>query len=112
VVRVHANGSQTLDLTFQCDSSGQNCTNAPINFGSDQLVLVLYGTGIRGFSSSVQATIGNVSLPVAYAGAQPIAPGLDQINVPLPASLQGRGQLFLAVTVDGQTTNMVQVAFQ
>jgi uncharacterized protein (TIGR03437 family) len=112
VVRVHADGSQTIELTFQCDSSGQNCTNAPINFGADQLALVLYGTGIRGFSSSVQVTVGNVSLPVAYAGAQPTTPGLDQINVPLPSSLQGRGQLVLTISMDGQTTNMVQMAFQ
>ncbi len=116
VIRVHADGSQDFSLTFSCDSSGQNCANVPIAFSntSDQLVLVLYGTGIRGASSmaAVIANIGNLNLPVAFAGAQPTLAGLDQVNVSLPVSLHGRGQVVVTVTVDGQATNMVQVAFQ
>jgi uncharacterized protein (TIGR03437 family) len=114
VISVHPDGSQSIALTFRCDPSGQNCVNVPIDFGdgSNQLTLVLYGTGIRGFSAGVQATINNIPLSVAHAGAQPTLAGLDQVNVPLPISLRGRGQLVVVVSVDGQATNMVQVAFQ
>ncbi len=116
VVRVHSDGSQELSPTFSCDSFGQNCVNVPISFSnpSDQLTLVLYGTGIRGASSmaAVTASIGNLNLPVAFAGAQPTLPGLDQANVPLPAALKGRGQIVVTVTVDGQATNMVQISVQ
>ncbi len=114
VITTHADGSQSLSLTFTCDPSGQNCVNAPINFGggSNQLTLVLYGTGIRGYSASVVANIANLNLPVAYAGAQPTYAGLDQLNISLPSSLAGLGQVVVTVTVDGQATNMVQIAFQ
>jgi uncharacterized protein (TIGR03437 family) len=113
VITTHADGSQSLVLTFTCDSSGQNCASAPIGFGgaSNQLTLVLYGTGIRGYSSSVVANIANLNLPVAYAGAQPTYAGLDQVNIALPSSLAGLGQVVVTVTVDGQATNMVQIAF-
>jgi len=115
LIRVHPDGSEDLSFTFSCDSSGQNCANVPIAFTNpaDQLVLVLYGTGIRGAAkSSVTATIGNLTLPVDYAGPQPTFAGLDQVNVTLPSTLAARGQLVLVVTVNGQATNMVQVAFQ
>jgi uncharacterized protein (TIGR03437 family) len=74
---------------------------------------VLCGTGIRGLSSpaSITAAIGNVNARVQYAGPQGI-PGLDQVNLYLPAMLKGRGQLPMTVTVNGQTSNMVQIAFQ
>ena len=115
VIYTHPDGSTRVVLTFSCDSPG-NCTNTPISFGdgSNALTLVLYGTGIRGASSmsNVQVNIANLNLPVSFAGAQPTISGLDQVNVSLPQSLQGRGQVVVTVTVDGQATNMVQVAFQ
>jgi uncharacterized protein (TIGR03437 family) len=115
VIYGHADGSGSLAFTFTCNASG-SCTNLPISFaeGPEGVTLVLYGTGIRGRSSlaNVQVNIANLNLPVLYAGAQPTIPGLDQVNVSLPSSLQGLGQLVLTVTVDGQATNMVQVAFQ
>jgi len=38
--------------------------------------------------------------------------GLDQVNVTLPSTLKGRGQLIVTVTVNGQATNMAQLLFQ
>jgi uncharacterized protein (TIGR03437 family) len=107
-------GSIKYTPTFSCSAPG-NCTNTSIVFnGANALTLVLYGTGIRGASSmsNVQVNIANLSLPVLYAGAQSSIAGLDQVNVSLPSTLQGRGQVVVTVTVDGQATNMVQVAFQ
>jgi uncharacterized protein (TIGR03437 family) len=73
---------------------------------------VLYGTGIRGRStlSGVAVNIGLAAGTVTYAGPQGTFVGLDQVNVLLPNSLAGSGRLVLTVTVDGQTTNQMQIA--
>ena len=107
------NGS-TYSNTFECSSAGQ-CAPVPVNVaGASPTYLVLYGTGIRHVSSqsAVDVKVGNVDCPVQYAGPQNQYAGLDQVNVLLPASLAGRGQLVVTVTVDGQSTNMGELAFQ
>ncbi len=97
--------------TFQCSSAG-NCTLVPIDVTS-QPVLILYGTGIRGAApGSVSVKIGNIDAPVTYAGPQGAYAGLDQVNVTLPPTLKGRGQLVFTVTVNGQAANMGQLLFQ
>jgi uncharacterized protein (TIGR03437 family) len=82
--------------------------DAPINLGpaGEQVYLVLYGTGIR-HAGAVAASVNGVSLPVAYFGAQSQYPGLDQLNLQVPASLAGAGLVDLVVTVDGQPANTV-----
>ena len=102
---------KTYSNTFTCSSAG-NCTLTPIDVTALPY-LVLYGTGIRGAAlSNVVVRIGNIDIPAAYAGAQGADPGLDQVNVALPAALKGRGQLVVTVTVNGQATNMAQLLFQ
>jgi uncharacterized protein (TIGR03437 family) len=56
-----------------------------------------------------RVTINGVIVPVQYAGAQPSFPGLDQVNVLLPASLSGTGNANVVLTVDGQVSNTVMV---
>ncbi len=102
---------QSYSNTFQCNSSGA-CTLNPIKVTS-QPYLILYGTGIRGASqSNVSVKIGNINAPVTYAGAQGAYAGLDQVNATLPTTLQGRGQIVVTITVNGQATNMGQLLFQ
>jgi uncharacterized protein (TIGR03437 family) len=102
---------QTYTNTSQCNAAG-NCTLIPINVTA-QPYLVLYGTGIRGAAqANVSVKIGNIDAPVTYAGAQGTYAGLDQVNVALPGTLKGRGQQVVTVTVNGQATNMAQLAFQ
>jgi uncharacterized protein (TIGR03437 family) len=114
VVTVHANGTQSLASTFQCSAAG--CTAVPIDLGldSDQVVLELFGTGIRGRSAvaGVTCKIGSNTLPVAYAGPQTVFVGLDQVNVTLPKSLRGSGNQTVLLTVDGQTANAVSLTFK
>lgn len=103
VVRVKADGSQSYEIV----------SNDPIDLGpdTDQLVLVLYGTGIRGRSSlgGVGVTIGGVNNPVGYAGPQNELAGLDQVNVALPRSLARRGSVDVVLTVDGLTSNTMTI---
>ncbi|HXI41181.1 MAG TPA: hypothetical protein VNH83_14455, partial [Bryobacteraceae bacterium] len=99
---------------FTCDQSG-SCKAVPIAIGVDTPVYIsFYGTGIRGRTSlsNVAVTIGGVSAPVLYAGPQGTYPGLDQVNVGLPLSLQGAGVVDVNLTVDGLSANTVQIAVQ
>ncbi len=109
VVTAHADGSRGFVDTFQCSSAG--CTALPIDLGpdTDQVVLELFGTGIRGHSVGVTCKIGSATLPVAYAGPQGVYVGLDQVNVTLPKSLRGSGNTTVVLTVDGQTANPVSL---
>ncbi len=91
---------------FDCTSG--TCKAAPIALdGQSNVYLTLYGTGIRG-GSHVTATIGGVSSPVQYAGAQGQYPGFDQVNVQVPGALGGT--VNVVVTADGQASNAVTVA--
>jgi uncharacterized protein (TIGR03437 family) len=81
--------------------------------------LILYGTGIRHNSdeanfgvAAVKATVGNLTLPVNYAGTQSQYPGLDQVQIQLPATLKGAGRVNLILTVDSQQTNAIPLQFQ
>jgi uncharacterized protein (TIGR03437 family) len=77
-------------------------------------VLQLFGTGIRGRSSlpAVLCQIGSTTLPVAYAGPQGSTIGMDEIDIPLPKSLRGAGNVIVTLTVDGQTANTVTLNFK
>ena len=111
VVIVHQDGSQTFIGNI----------TSPINLGSstDQAILELFGTGIRGAggASDVTVTVGSGEGTVQYAGAQGGgAPssfyGLDQVNVLLPRSLVGSGVVNLVLTAGGQAANTVTVDIQ
>lgn len=100
---------------FSCNPSGAECIPVPIDTTSDTPVYVsLYGTGIRNRSSldNVSVTIGGVTVPVLYAGAQSAYPGLDQVNIQLPQQLRGKGEVDLILTVDGQKANPVRIAIR
>jgi uncharacterized protein (TIGR03437 family) len=55
-----------------------------------------------------QQTIGTYT-PALYAGPQTQFSGLDQLNIQIPQSLAGAGQLTIQVTVDGIAANPVFV---
>jgi uncharacterized protein (TIGR03437 family) len=98
---------------FQCSTSG--CVATPISLSANTTVyLILYGTGIRNRSSlgGVIANIGGTNVPVLYAGPQPSFEGLDQVNLTIPLSLRGSGEVNIVLTVDGQTANVVTVNIQ
>jgi uncharacterized protein (TIGR03437 family) len=110
-VRVKSDGSQTVEPVFSCGSADARCQPVAIDLGSeaDQLVLSLFGTGIRGRTGRVTAQIGGETARVLYAGEQRQFFGLDQVNVLLPRTLLGRGEVEVRVIVDGQAANTVTV---
>ena len=113
LLRIKADGSRSFEPVARFDAAQNRFVAQAIEFGaaSDQLVLLLFGTGIRGRTAlaNVTASAGGVNLPVGYAGAQGDLAGLDQINLTLPRALAGRGEVEVRLVVDGQECNAVAI---
>jgi uncharacterized protein (TIGR03437 family) len=103
----------TYENVYQLDNSS-HVVPLPIdlNPSTDQLYLELYGTGFRG-GSNPTATIGKLSVPVLYAGAQGQYPGEDQVDIgPIPQSLAGAGNVPIVLTINGVAANAVNVSIK
>ena len=118
IQRVRANGSQSIEIIGQ--TNGFNWTTVPIDLGpeSDQVFLVLFGTGVRGWNTTLNPVIGYFKLDATtfipstadYAGIQPNFVGVDQINLRLPRSLVGAGEISVYVTAStGPFSNTVKI---
>ena len=114
LLRVARDGSQSFHSTARFDTVRNEFVSAPIDFGpeDDRLFLVLFGTGIRFHDGNVTATVGGEAVDVLFAGRQPQFVGVDQVNLRLPRTLAGRGEVDIVLVVDGQAANTVQVAFE
>jgi uncharacterized protein (TIGR03437 family) len=116
VLRVNGAGEQTFESVFQFDPVAGGLVPLPIDLGpeTDQVYLLLFGTGIRDRSSlaAALATIGGEEAPVVYAGQQGDLSGLDQLNILLPRSLLARGLVDVILTVDGRPANTVQISLK
>ncbi len=114
--RVKANGMQITTPLTRFDAALGKIVAMPIELGeeTDQVFVILYGTGIRLRSSlqAVPAKIGGVTSQVFFAGAQGGYIGLDQINLGLPRSLAGRGEVDVELSADGKAANKVRVSIK
>jgi len=112
-LRATAAGAQNNEPINRFDTAQNKFISVPIDLSvaADQVFLVLFGTGIRFRStlSNVTATIGGTPVRVQFAGPQGTFVGLDQLNLLLPNSLAGRGEVDLIVTVDGKIANTLRV---
>ncbi|MCI0391253.1 MAG: hypothetical protein MOB07_21135 [Acidobacteria bacterium] len=112
-LRIGSNNAQENFPIARIESGQNGFVPVPIDLGSltDQTFLVLFGVGIRFRSalSNVTATIGGVNAQVQFAGEQGGFVGLDQINILIPRTLVGRGEVDVVLTVDGKTANMLRV---
>lgn len=113
VLRVRANGQQVYEAISRFDATTQRFVATPIDLGpeTDVVYLVLFGTGLR-FRSGLQGVtvkLDTVNGNVTYAGWDTGLVGLEQINVGIPRSLIGKGEIDLVATVDGKTANTVRV---
>lgn len=114
LLRAFPDGRQEVESTLIVGTNGdvlpRGLTLGP---APEQEVILLFGTGFRGHNGlgSLSATIGNVPAQVLYAGPQNEYPGLDQINILIPKSLRGRGQVDLRLRVNGVPSNVVRLRF-
>jgi len=113
-LRVRADGSQTYEPVAEFDAAQQRYVSRPIDLGpdTDQVFLILFGTGIRYRSSlaAVAARVGDAGAAVEFAGPQGEFVGLDQINLRLPRSLAGRGEIDVALSVGSKAANIVRIS--
>ncbi len=111
--RIKADGAQSYEQVAQFDAAQNRFVATPLDLGpaGEQVFLILFGTGLR-FNSGVAnaaCKLGGADAPVLYVGAQGELVGLDQVNVVVPRSLAGRGEMDLVLTVDGKAANTVRV---
>ncbi|MDX2041686.1 MAG: hypothetical protein SF097_10565 [Acidobacteriota bacterium] len=64
----------------------------------------------RSSLSAATAQIGGANAEVLYVGPQGDFVGLDQINLRLPRTLAGRGDVEIVVTTDGRAANVVRAS--
>jgi uncharacterized protein (TIGR03437 family) len=106
-------GVSTYEDVAKFDPIQNKFLPLPIDLGTDtdSVYLGFYGTGIRNRSglANVQANIGGITLSVEYAGAHCCFVGVDQVNVKLPRSLMGRGEVDVTLTVDSKIANSVKI---
>jgi uncharacterized protein (TIGR03437 family) len=103
--------NQELPSVLSAQLDGQNRWVAlPVDLGpeSDLVILEMFGTGFR-HHSQTSVTIGGAQAQVFYAGLAPGFVGLDQLDIVIPRSLAGRGEVEIVMTVDGKAANTVRV---
>ncbi len=110
VLRIAQDGTQTVEPVVEVNAAGQVVAR-PIDLGAatDQVFLLLYGTGIRGRGTAPTTTVmvGGQPQTVQYAGAQGQFIGLDQVNVRLNRNLAGRGLVDVVLTLNFQLQSNV-----
>jgi uncharacterized protein (TIGR03437 family) len=115
-LRVKADGSRSFEPVARFDAAQNRFVAVPIDLGpdlgnaTDQVFLLLFGTGIRFRSAltAVSVKIGGADAAVSFAGAQGDFTGLDQVNALLPRSLVGRGEVEITLMVDGMPANTLR----
>ena len=113
-VIVRADGRLETQFAFTPDRpSGSRAAAAPIvSSPSDQVFLMLFGTGIRGGASETAALIDGAPAPTAWVGPQGEFLGLDQVNLgPLDEFVGRDAELDLLLTVAGVAANPVTIRF-
>jgi uncharacterized protein (TIGR03437 family) len=87
----------------------------PFSLGEegDQVFIIVFGTGLRGVTNPVTASVGGVQVGVQGPVDQGEFAGLDQANLgPLPPSLVGSGEVQIILVLDGEQTNPVTAVIQ
>ncbi len=109
-LRVAGDGSRTQDYIF--DVNTRQPVDISLGEASDQIYLILYGTGFR-HATEITATVGGRSVPVLGAAAHSVYQGLDQVNIgPLPRNLAGAGLVNIQLVFDGIPANVVTMKVQ
>lgn len=117
VLRIR-NGAQTFEPVARFDAGQNSIVPVPIDLGppSDMVYLLLYGVGIRQRTrvENINANLGGVVKGLSPANFEDGVAvegfvGLDQVNVLLPRSLAGGGNVNVTLTVDGKSSNTVQI---
>ena len=105
-------GNVTSEDVYQIGSAGLEPRPIDLGPASDEVYLVLFGSGLGDGRTAVTAKIDGVEALVAFAGAQGTYAGLDQYNVRIPATLAGRGRVPVMITVGSRSANTVFISIK
>lgn len=109
-LRIKSNGSQIYETVAQYDQTQGRFVPIPIDLDdtTDQVFLVIFGTGFRnGDRSVIDARIGDRLADVVFSGPQPDFTGLDQVNIRLSRRLLASGESSVELLFDDQKANQV-----
>lgn len=113
ILRANLDGTQVYEPVAKFETAAGRFVpvEIPVAGPAGDAYLVLFGTGWKNLSSNrnVVVYIGGVPAEVQYAGAQGGFAGLDQMNILIPRTLAGRGEVDVLVTIDGETANPVRI---
>jgi uncharacterized protein (TIGR03437 family) len=113
VILYHTDDTQTVEQVYTVSGGAIVASAVSLGSSTDQAYLFIFGTGIEAAGTSgVTVSVGGTSVPVSYAGPQGGFVGLDQVNVKLPASLAGSGNVTIQVTANGLAANPVNITIQ
>ena len=89
-------------MYLQCGEFGGLCRFNGIGNGSNS----------NGVAENVRVLLGGSEIVPSFAGPQGTLAGIDQLNVEVPRSLIGRGEVDVNLTIDGRMANTVRVAIK
>lgn len=84
-----------------------NADGSPVSIDAGNYV-ALFGTVLRFPSTLTKITIGGADIDPLFVGPQGSLEGVEQINLQIPQSLAGKGDVDLVLTLDGKTSNTVK----
>jgi len=111
-IRRSADGTTVTEPLSRFDARSARYVPAPVSVAGpgDLLYLNLYGTGIRGYSSSLSVQVGGQHVGIVKLTPDPEFTGRDVIQVgPLPKTMAGQGEMPIAIQADDATSNNVTV---
>lgn len=112
-LRVRADNTQVFEPLYRFDAPTRQFVPIPLDLSNaaEQVFLVLFGTGIRYRTdpASPRVQLGGAEAMVTFAGPQPNLVALDQVNVLIPRTLAGRGDVDVVLTADGKAANTVRI---
>ncbi|HKC87065.1 MAG TPA: SBBP repeat-containing protein [Blastocatellia bacterium] len=115
-LRVKADGAQVFEPVVRFDTQTGRFVAVPIDLSNpaEQVYAVLFGMGIRYRidPASVRLKIGGEDVMASFAGPQPSLVAVDQVNALIPRSLAGKGEVDVALTADGKTSNTVKLTIK
>jgi uncharacterized protein (TIGR03437 family) len=112
-VQLHANGAQVIQSHADGTRSVHSIGTMPVEVGesSDTVALRFFASGVRE-GADVHVQIAGHDVPLLYAGPAGHFPGLDEVDVTVPRSLAGSGNVDVSLMVDGHTANPVHIQIQ
>lgn len=113
LTRIRVDGTMSEEPVAQFDPVKKELVAIPIEFTDDtqRLILSLFGTGL-GAATDVQVTIAETNISVLFVGPQKELESLERLDLDLPRTLIGAGDVSIAVTVDGVKANIVTIRFR